>query len=205
MKWLVATRNRDKFGEIQAIFADLPVDLLDLEDFPDVRTVKESGTTLRANALLKARSVHQETGLPVIADDTGLEVDALDGVPGVYAARFAGPRATYRQNMEKLLAAMEHVPDYQRTARFRTCAAYVNDTHELVAAGVVEGFITRESLGDNGFGYDPVFRVRGTKQTFGQMTAVQKQQISHRARAFEALHQLLSRTLSINENKETPA
>lgn len=205
MKWLVATRNRDKFGEIQAIFADLPVDLLDLEDFPGVRTVKESGTTLRANALLKAWSVHRETGLPVIADDTGLEVDALDGVPGVYAARFAGPRATYRQNMEKLLAAMEHVPDYQRTARFRTCAAYVNDTHELVAAGVVEGFITREPLGDNGFGYDPVFRVGGTKQTFGQMTAGQKQQISHRARAFEALHQLLSRSLSINENKETPA
>ncbi|GAJ11669.1 unnamed protein product, partial [marine sediment metagenome] len=163
MKWLVATRNRDKFGEIQAIFADLPVDLLDLEDFPGIRTVKESGTTLRANALLKARSVHRETGLPVIADDTGLEVNALDGVPGVYAARFAGPRATYRQNMEKLLAAMEHVPDYQRTARFRTCAAYVNDTHELVAAGVVEGFITREPLGDNGFGYDPVFRVKGTK------------------------------------------
>lgn len=205
MKWLVATRNRDKFGEIQAIFADLPVDLLDLEDFPGVRPGEESGTTLRANALLKARSVHRETGLPVIADDTGLEVDALDGAPGVYAARFAGARATYRQNMEKLLAAMEHVPDHQRTARFRTCAAYVNDTHELVAAGVVEGFITREPLGDNGFGYDPVFRVSGTEQTFGQMTAAQKQQISHRARAFEALHQLLSRTLSINENKETPA
>lgn len=205
MKWLVATRNRDKYGEIQAIFADLPVKLLDLDDFPGIGPIEESGTTLRANALQKARSVHRETGLPVIADDTGLEVDALDGAPGVYSARFAGPQATYRQNVEKLLAVMKQVPDHQRTARFRTCAAYTDDTHELAAAGVVEGFITREPLGNNGFGYDPVFRSSGTEQTFGQMTAAQKHQISHRARAFRALHQLLSRTLFTNENMETPA
>jgi len=205
MKWLVATNNRDKFGEIQAIFTDLPIELLNLEDFPDVGPVEESGTTLRANALLKAHSVHRATGLPVIADDTGLQVDALNGAPGVYAARYAGPRATYHQNVEKLLTAMKHIPDHQRTARFRTCATFVNGTHELVSSGVVEGFITREPLGDNGFGYDPVFRVSGTEQTFGQMTSAQKHQISHRARAFRALHELLSQTISINENKETPA
>ncbi|UCH62374.1 MAG: RdgB/HAM1 family non-canonical purine NTP pyrophosphatase [Fidelibacterota bacterium] len=205
MKWVVATHNRDKFREIKAIFADLPIELLNLEEFPDVGAVKETGTSLRANALLKAHSVHLATGLPVIADDTGLEVDALNGAPGVYAARYAGPRATYHQNVEKLLVAMKYVPDQKRTARFRTCAAFVNGAHELVASGVVEGYITRKPVGDNGFGYDPVFRLSGSIQTFGQMTSEQKHQISHRARAFKALHELLSQTESIKQNKETPA
>ncbi len=205
MKCVVATRNRDKLAEIQAVFADLPLDLLDLGEFPRIGPVEESGTTSRANALIKARIVHRETGLPVIADDTGLEVDALNGAPGIFAARFAGPRATYRQNVEKLLTALEHVADSRRSARFRTCAAYVDDTLELVAEGVVDGFITRTSLGNNGFGYDPVFRMSGTEKTFGQMTDKQKNRISHRARAFKALHQRLTRSLSLNENKETPA
>jgi len=205
MKCVVATRNRDKLKEIQAIFADLPLELIDLEGFPGVEPIEETGTTLRANALIKAHAVHRAMGLPVIADDTGLEVDALDGSPGIYAGRFAGPRATYRQNMEKLLTAMEHVPDSQRTARFRTCAAYADGTQELVAEGVVEGFIAREPKGHNGFGYDPVFRMCGTERTFAQMTDIQKNQISHRARAFRALHHLLTQSITVNESKETPA
>ncbi|MFB0515290.1 MAG: RdgB/HAM1 family non-canonical purine NTP pyrophosphatase [Candidatus Neomarinimicrobiota bacterium] len=205
MKCVVATRNQDKLAEIKAIFTDLPIDLIALDDFPRMRSVEETGTTLQANALIKARAVHRETGMPAIADDTGLEVDTLSGAPGVLAARFAGPRADYQQNVEKLLAAMEHVPDGLRTARFRTCAAYVDDAQEMVAEGVVEGFITREPRGGNGFGYDPVFQVKGTEQTFGQMTDEEKNRISHRAQAFRALHQLFIQLKISNENKETPA
>jgi len=205
MRWLIATHNRDKVLEIKAIFADMSVELLDLEDFPEIGPIAETGTTLQENALQKARYVHRVTGMPAIADDTGLEVAALDGGPGVYSARFAGEQVTYSQNYEKLLKEMEQVPDNQRGAHFRTCAAYVDDERELTAEGMVEGMITREPLGTNGFGYDPVFLVDGSGQTFGQMTAAQKQSISHRARAFEALHQLLARSLPRNENKETLA
>ncbi len=205
MKWLVATHNRDKLLEIKAIFADMNVDLLDLGDFPEIGPIAETGTTLKENALHKARYVHRATGMPAVADDTGLEVAALDGAPGVYSARFAGDQVTYSQNVEKLLKEIEHVPDNQRSARFRTCAAYVDDECELTAEGIVKGTITSNPLGTNGFGYDPVFRPEGTDQTFGQMTAAQKHSISHRARAFEALHQLLSRSYSFNENKETLA
>ncbi|UCD37437.1 MAG: RdgB/HAM1 family non-canonical purine NTP pyrophosphatase [Fidelibacterota bacterium] len=205
MKVVVGTQNRDKLREIKAIFADLPVELVDLDAFPQVEMVEESGTSLRDNALLKARAVFRETGLPAIADDTGLEVDALNGAPGVYAARFAGLGATYSANVEKLLAAMEHVSDERRTARFRTCAVYVDDSRELAAEGTIEGHITRIPTGENGFGYDPVFRVAGTGQTFGQMTDQEKHGISHRAKAFGALHQLLMRSVFTNLNEETPA
>ncbi len=205
MKCVVATRNRNKLTEIKAIFSDLPLELQDLEAYPHVGPVEESGTSLQANALIKARTVHRETGRPAIADDTGLEVDALDGAPGIYAARFAGPGATYRQNVKKLLAAMAHVPDELRTASFRTCAAYVDDARELVAEGAVEGLITREPRGEHGFGYDPVFQVHGSGKTFGQMMDEQKNNISHRARAFRALHRLLTPSLTSHPDKETSA
>jgi XTP/dITP diphosphohydrolase len=205
MKWVVATGNRDKLKEIQDILADLPVQLIDLDAFPQVSPVKESGTTLRANALLKAHAVHKETGLPAIADDTGLEVDALEGAPGVYSARYAGPGASYNDNMEKLLDSLQHVHNDQRTARFRTCAAYVDDAREVAAEGTIEGMIAREPRGENGFGYDPVFIARETDLTFGQMTGEQKKRISHRAKAFQALHHKIARSLSNNITKETPA
>jgi XTP/dITP diphosphohydrolase len=202
---VVATHNPDKLQEIRIIFTDLPVKLLDLDAFPQLEPVEESGTTLEENALLKARMVHQGTGLAAIADDTGLEVDTLAGAPGIFSARYAGPNATYEDNIRKLLAAMNGIPDEQRTARFRTCAAYVDSRHELAVEGVIDGSITHRPAGENGFGYDPVFLVSETGLTFGQMSAAEKRNISHRARAFTALHRMLTDTLPANLNEETPA
>lgn len=205
LKWVVATQNQDKLREIRTIFAGFPVTLLELKEFPHIGTIEETGTTLQENALLKARTVHQALGYPAVADDTGLEVDALGGAPGIYTARFAGPRATYRQNQDQLLTLMQTVPTQNRVARFRTCAAYVDDSQEMVAEGVVEGHITREPLGNHGFGYDPVFLVEDTGRTFGQMTHGEKQNYSHRSRAFKALHRLLAQSLPFTESKETHA
>ncbi len=203
MKWVVATRNLDKLQEIRDIFSDLPVELLNLADFPTAGEVEETGTSLQENALLKAQTAHLATGLPALADDTGLEVDALGGEPGIYAARYAGPRATYRQNWQKLLRALLAVPEEQRTARFRTCAVYLDAGRELAAEGVVEGVITVAPQGAHGFGYDPVFRPLGAAETFGAMTAEQKQQLSHRGRAFRALHSDLAGTMTTLTTKET--
>ncbi|UCH10872.1 MAG: RdgB/HAM1 family non-canonical purine NTP pyrophosphatase [Fidelibacterota bacterium] len=205
LRLVIATRNPDKLREIQAVFSDLPVELVDMDAFPQLEPIVESGTTLEENALLKARMVHQGTGLPAIADDTGLEVDTLAGAPGIYSARYAGPDATYEDNIRRLLSAMTGIPDEHRTARFRTCAAYVDARHELTTEGVIEGSIVHQPFGENGFGYDPIFRVSGTDLTFGQMSDAEKSKISHRARAFTALHRLLTNNLPGNLNEETPA
>lgn len=205
MKWVVATHNRDKLAEIRDVFSGLPLELLSMADFPTATPVKETGTSLRENALLKAQAAHTETGLPALADDTGLEVDALGGAPGIYAARFAGAGATYRQNREKLLKALEAVPDPLRAARFRTCALYLDDSREVAVEGVVEGAITREALGDQGFGYDSIFRVTGFVKTFGQMSMTEKRQISHRGRALKALYENLVRLFLIPHSKEIAA
>ena len=205
MKWVVATWNRDKFKEIEAIFRDLPVNLLSMRDFPDLSAVEETGTTLEQNALLKARAVHAATGLPAIADDTGLGVDALDGAPGVYTARFAGPNASYEDNVAKLMALLKGLPPAQRTARFSTCAAFVDAHGELTAEGTVPGTITTRSRGTAGFGYDPVFQPDGETRTFAQMPLAQKQARSHRAIAFEALCRQLDHTFSTNLLEETKA
>jgi XTP/dITP diphosphohydrolase len=202
---VIATRNPDKLREIQPIFSNLPVELVDLDAFPQLGYIEESGTTLEENALLKARMVHQGTGMAAIADDTGLEVDTLAGAPGIFSARYAGPDATYEDNIRKLLSAMKSIPDENRTARFRTCAAYVDARHELSAEGMIEGSIIHQPSGENGFGYDPIFRVSATGLTFGQMSDAEKRNISHRARAFTALHRLLTDTLPGNLNEETPA
>ena len=205
MRWVVATRNRDKVLEIRDPFNDLPVELVSLTDFPAAAPVEETGTSLQENALLKASAAFQETGLPALADDTGLEVDALDGAPGIFAARFAGSEATYGQNRDKLLEVLAAVADHLRAARFRTCAVYLDDTHQLVAEGVVEGRITRAPHGEGGFGYDPIFRANGSEKTFGQMTSRQKQRFSHRGRAFRSLLAKLNQSLDLTQNKEITA
>jgi len=150
--------------------------------------VEETGESLEENALIKARAVTETTGLPVVADDTGLEVDALDGEPGVRTARFAGPDATYDDNVIRLLEAMEGVED--RTAHFRTVVALVfPDDVEVVAEGSVDGVIARARRGSGGFGYDPIFEVAG--RTLAEMTVQDKNDLSHRARALFALGQRL--------------
>ena len=180
---VVASKNPDKISEIEEILRSLSLtdEIVRGLDWPDI---EETGRTLKENALIKARAVVEFTGLPVVADDTGLEVDALDGLPGVNTARYAGPGASYEDNVVRLLASMEGVED--RTGRFRTVVALVMpDGVEVTAEGSVEGVITKKRRGGGGFGYDPVFEVDG--QTLAEMPAEDKNALSHRARALRAL------------------
>ena len=205
MKWVVSTQNRDKLREIRAALNDLPVTLVDLSQFPRIGAVEETGTSLQENAFLKAETIHRLTGLPAIADDTGLEVDALDGAPGVYSARFAGPDATYADNRRRLLDAFRGVPADARTARFRTVAVLVDDGEQVRAEGRIDGRIAARPRGTNGFGYDSVFVPEGYDLTFGQLTAEAKQKISHRTQAFAALRTRLVHHFPETTNKETAA
>ena len=142
MKIVLATHNHDKEIELQHSLRGLGVDICLLSEYPDIGEIEETGTTLLENSLLKARTVHDRTGLPAIADDTGLEIDALDGAPGVYSARFAGPDATYEDNINKLLSVMEDVSDDMRSARFRTLISFVDEVQDLWTEGFIEGRIT---------------------------------------------------------------
>lgn len=187
MKFVLATFNRDKARELQALLAVPDVEIVPLADWPGATAPEEDGDTLLANARIKAAAALARTGLPAIADDTGLEVDALGGRPGVHAARYAGPGATYADNVAKLLAEMQDVPVAKRTARFRTaCVALFPDGGEYVAEGTLEGAIGAAPAGENGFGYDPVF-VLPDGRTLAHLTAGEKNSSSHRARAIRAL------------------
>jgi XTP/dITP diphosphohydrolase len=183
VEFVLASANKDKAAEIAAILDDF--NLLPRPD--DVPDVDETGDTLEENARLKAWALVNATGKAAVADDTGLEVDALDGAPGVYSARYAGEHATYADNVQKLWQAM--IGASTRTARFRTVAlAAFPDGAEVVAHGVVEGRIADDPVGDQGFGYDPLFIPDGGDgRTFAQMTRAEKEQVSHRGRAFRAL------------------
>ncbi len=185
---VVASKNPDKISEVEAVLEGLGV----VEEVVRGLTwadVEETGSTLTENALLKARAVLGATGIASLADDTGLEVLALGGEPGVNTARFAGPGATYADNVEKMLRVMDGIED--RRARFRTVVALVEPSgREWVAEGSVAGMITLERRGGGGFGYDPVFEVDGV--TLAEMGPEQKNEISHRARALRALAELLS-------------
>ena len=182
---VLATRNRDKCAELAALLGDLGIRLRTLDDFPEVPDVTEDGETCEANAVKKASAVARHTGLPAIADDTGLQVDALGGRPGVYAARYAGETASYEDNWRKLLRELEGVPREQRRARFITVAAVARPSAEKVEVveGVLEGFIAEAPVGTQGFGYDPVFYVPELGKTLAQLTSDEKNRISHRARA----------------------
>jgi len=180
---VVASKNPDKIREVEAVLAsfDPSIEIVTGHDWPDVAETEDS---LEGNALLKARAVMQATGVAALADDTGLEVDALGGAPGVYSARYAGPDATYADNLARLLHDLDGVEE--RVARFRTVVALVDpDGSELFVEGVFEGRITTDPRGDAGFGYDPVFEVDG--RTIAEMPEAEKNTISHRARALQAL------------------
>lgn len=180
---VIASKNPHKIAEIKDVLSRTRLDVTVVDDveWPDVA---ETEDTLEGNALLKAREVHHRTGLAVIADDTGLEVDALDGAPGALSARFAGEEATYADNVVKLLRVMDGVA--ARSARFRTVMVLIDDAgEELVVDGVMGGSIATEPRGENGFGYDPVFLVG--PRTFAEMTTAEKNSISHRAKALRAL------------------
>jgi XTP/dITP diphosphohydrolase len=193
LRLVLATANPDKAAEIAAILGPA----IELVPRPTgIPEVVEDADTLEGNARLKAAAIAEATGLPALADDTGLEVDELDGDPGVHSSRYAGEGATYADNTAKLLEAMEGVYPAQRTARFRTVAlARWPDGREVLAEGVVEGLIAPEPEGDSGFGYDPVFVPNeGDGRTFAQMAADEKHALSHRGRAFRALAEALPGT-----------
>lgn len=188
-KLLVATKNKGKVREFAEMLTDLDVAFVGLDDVGVTFDVEETGTTFRANALLKAEAYAKATGMFTIADDSGLVVDALDGEPGVYTARYGGVGLTAVQRYQHLLNNMESVPADERAARFRCCILFVNPDGEILAEadGVCEGQIAAAPLGDGGFGYDPVFYLPKYGKTMAQLPAATKHQISHRGRALHAL------------------
>jgi XTP/dITP diphosphohydrolase len=188
MEFVLATFNRDKVRELSALLGLPGVTLAALADWPGASAPAEDGATLLENALIKARAALARTGRPALADDTGLEVDALDGRPGLHAARFAGPGATYAANRCRLLGELGRVEPARRTARFRcVCVACLPDGREFSAEGVLEGRITDTPRGANGFGYDPLFEVEDSGRTMAELSDAEKNAISHRARAVRAL------------------
>ncbi len=193
---VLATRNRHKGEELGALLGDLGIRIHTMDQFPDLPDVIEDGETCAANAIKKARSISKATGLLAVADDTGLEVDALDGRPGVYAARYAGEHASYEDNWRKLLRELTGVPGPRRTARFVTAAAIVSPGETVqVATGHLDGLIAEAPAGSHGFGYDPVFFVPELGKTLAEMSSEEKNRISHRAKAFAQVRNLLQNTL----------
>lgn len=191
---VLATRNRHKGEELAALLCDLGIGIRTLDEFPEVPDVIEDGETCEANAIKKARAVSKATGLIAVADDTGLEVDALGGRPGVFAARYAGEHATYEDNWRKLLRELSGVPHDRRTARFITVAAMAWPSGEVqVTTGQLEGVISEEPAGARGFGYDPVFFVPELGKTLAQLSAEEKNRISHRAKAFAQVREILGK------------
>jgi XTP/dITP diphosphohydrolase len=189
---LLATRNPDKVRELAVLLGDLGIRIRTLADFPAAPEVEEDGATCEANALKKAREIASATGIPSVADDTGLEVDALGGRPGVYAARYAGESATYVDNCRKLLKELDGVPPVRRTARFRTVAALATPAGYChVATGALVGAIAEGFIGTQGFGYDPVFFVPELGRTLAELTSEEKNRISHRAKAFRSMADIL--------------
>ena len=187
MKVVIATHNKDKLKELKKGFSTLTIDLVDLFSFPEVGEIIEDGKTLKENALIKAKAVYDITGLPAIADDTGLEVDALGGKPGVFTARFAGENCSYSDNVNKMLKVMKNTKKTDRGAIFKTVMAFYDGKEELFAEGFVKGIITENKKGLAGFGYDPIFYVVEEGKTFAEMTIEQKNIISHRGRAIKNL------------------
>jgi XTP/dITP diphosphohydrolase len=191
VRLVVATNNRDKFREIQGKLCALPITFLDLADFPFVEKVVEDQPDLYGNAIKKAVEVGRQVNCWALADDTGLEVDALGGEPGVYSARYSGPGATYDSNCQKLLDEMAKVPDGKRQARFRTVICLRSLDGLYCVEGTVEGVIGREKRGNEGFGYDPVF-VLPSGKTLAELTLEEKNAISHRGLALEKIAALIS-------------
>jgi XTP/dITP diphosphohydrolase len=198
MKLVLATGNIGKLRELQAMLAESAIEVL-AQSALGVHEIEENGDSFLENALLKARNAARQTGLPAIADDSGLEVDALAGAPGVYSARYAGKAASDAHNLEKLLKELSHVSADKRTARFRCIMAYINDENDpkpIICGGTWEGFILDNPRGDNGFGYDPVFLVPELNKSAAELTPTEKNRISHRGQALCKLVQQLAKLSS---------
>lgn len=187
MQLVLATNNKDKIREIRQLLDDLPVTVLTADDFLDFPDPEETGATLEENAVIKARAIAAHCGLPALADDSGLEVDALGGAPGVFSSRFAGEHCTYEDNNRQLLERLQSIPAERRTARFRCVIALCWDGGDDIdtVEGTAEGFITEDVVGRKGFGYDPVFYYPPAKKRFSEMTLEEKNLVSHRGKALQ--------------------
>jgi XTP/dITP diphosphohydrolase len=190
---LLASRNRKKLEELRRILDPaLPhVEVIGLDDVDHYDEVPESGATFAENALIKAREGNRQTGLPTVADDSGLTVDALNGMPGVLSARWAGSHGDDEANLQLVLDQVGHVPDYRLGAAFVCAVAYVDDAREIVTDGRMPGRLVRAPRGTNGFGYDPIFQPDGYERTSAELTVEEKDAISHRGQALRALAERL--------------
>jgi XTP/dITP diphosphohydrolase len=206
MKIVLATNNKHKIKEIKDILFDPKLEILTLNDFPDFPKIEETGKTLEENAILKAKAIYrvaslttsQLTKLISLADDSGLEVDALDGAPGVFSSRFAGEHCSYKDNNVKLLSLMENIPWEKRGATFVCVVAIAKDLENIkTVRGEVRGIIAHEEKGENGFGYDPVFYLPELGKTFAQLPFKEKNKRSHRALAFRKAKELIQKDFGI--------
>ncbi|NLW23881.1 MAG: XTP/dITP diphosphatase [Clostridia bacterium] len=193
-KLVIATHNKGKLKEFQELLSSLNVQVLSLGNYPEIGEIEETGDTFTENALLKARLTAEKTGLISLADDSGLEVDYLNGLPGVKSARFAGEPKSDARNNQKLLQLLEGVPPEKRTARFKCVIAIVKpDRSEYVVEGSCEGIILDQERGTGGFGYDPLFYIPELKTTFAELELALKNKISHRGQAMTKALQILER------------
>jgi XTP/dITP diphosphohydrolase len=190
-KLVLATRNQGKITEFRRILDALApgeIELIGVDQFPDLVDVEETGSTFEENSLLKARYTSQATGLPAIADDSGLCVDALNGDPGIYSARWAGAHGDDQANIEKVLEQLKDIDDEKRSAHFMCVASLVlPDGREHVAEGRFDGHILRTPVGENGFGYDPIFQPLGFTISSAQMSAKEKDLLSHRGKSLRRI------------------
>ncbi len=202
-KLVLATTNKGKVAELRSLLAELPVEIVGLDHFTNVPEVAETGTTFLENAALKAKAIGEFTGALALADDSGLEVDALGGEPGVYSARYGEPGWNDRQRFEHLLEKIKGFPATERAARFQAAVAFYDPAGQVLetATGAVEGQIIDEPRGSNGFGYDPIFFLPEYGQTMAEIGSQHKNELSHRARAVKALLPLLRNYLEKNLNR----
>ncbi len=199
---IIATKNEGKAKEFESLFAAKGYEVKTLLDFPDSPDVEETGTTFEENAILKAEAISKEYHGVVISDDSGLIVDALDGRPGVYSARYAGEDKNDEANTNKVLSELEDVPEEERTARFYCALAVASPNQETITvSGTIEGYITEQPVGENGFGYDPIFYVKELGKTTAQLTKEEKNKISHRAKALKALQGKIDSFLKQEEGR----
>ncbi len=199
MDIILATNNDDKIREMNSLLAGLDITLKTRRDFKSFPDIEETGTTLLENAILKARGIYAEFGIPALADDSGLEVDALNGAPGVFSARYSGPDSTYESNCCKILTELEKSAHQSRNARFRCVIAIAwGPTSDSVETthGTVEGLITEEFKGASGFGYDPIFYYPPAAKTFAEMSREEKNRVSHRGVALEKARKLIQHRLT---------
>ena len=200
IRLVLATHNIHKARELKTLIGGLDVDVLTLDDLSTEMVLREDGDTFEANALQKARTVHHQTKLISLADDSGLEVFYLNGRPGVFSARYAGTETTDALNNEKLLDEMRGVAPRRRRAQFRSILALVGDGMEEVTEGICPGMLGEFPRGTNGFGYDPIFIPDGFVKTYAELTAEEKNLISHRARSFAAMKDVLKAKLVTADN-----